>query len=631
MQSGQLSLRKLGLIGMAVVMLLYVTACGAAESPSAPQQPAQPAAASPAQPAVQGTQGGPSVPQQPAQPAAAAPAATAAPLPTPSFIQPGAIPKRAVPTPPAAMSMGPEGSLVMADEDIDFPARVPKKTGCTDHDNNIRWGVDEGAIFWSAEEVAYEPGLATAWEFSDDLLQLTFDIRKGVQYHDGWGEVTGHDWKWAWETTMEEDSIFPIFLGRDHIDRIDVPDDYTVTMYLTKPNIFFLDTNIPSAGCGSVPFASKKRVDELGEEEAHTNLTGGTGPFKFTTFHSGDRAVLEAVPGHWRNDSNYASVNIVEIPESATQVAALLVGEVDSAIVPVTQAARFEGSKVELRRQRGGGYQRLYSQGRFCMKVSVDGTVPVDPYPRPGYDPTKPWVGNCDSPEEQENARKVRWAVSMSIDRQGIVDNILGGFGRPAGPAEMNGVTFDKYFLDKWSVPYDPDMARQYLADAGWPDGFEMEMRCTTGHPLMVEMCEAIAKGMTDVGLDVNIVTLAYSANRPCVVARECGNWWFRTGGEGLGLNPEIALLRRNTVRTFNPGFEIREQLEILAQIDACKSSECLDELREVHWDWWHHNQQIIGVVETYGLFGVNIEKVGEWKIPFGMGGLAAFDRIQKP
>ena len=107
----------------------------------------------------------------------------------------------------------------MADEDIDFPARVPKKTGCTDHDNNIRWGVDEGAIFWSAEEVAYEPGLATAWDFSDDLLQLTFDIRKGVQYHDGWGEVTGHDWKWAWETTMEEDSIFPIFLGRDHIDR----------------------------------------------------------------------------------------------------------------------------------------------------------------------------------------------------------------------------------------------------------------------------------------------------------------------------------------------------------------------------------------------------------------------------
>ena len=66
---------------------------------------------------------------------------------------------------------------MFADEDIDFSARVPKKTGCTDHDNNIRWGVDEGAIFWSAEEVAYEPGLATGWEFSDDLLQLTFDIR----------------------------------------------------------------------------------------------------------------------------------------------------------------------------------------------------------------------------------------------------------------------------------------------------------------------------------------------------------------------------------------------------------------------------------------------------------------------
>ena len=180
--------------------------------------------------------------------------------------------------------------------------------------------------------------------------------------------------------------------------------------------------------------------------------------------------------------------------------------------------------------------------------------MPVDPYPRPGYDPTKPWVGDCESPEEQESARKVRWAVSMSIDRQGIVDNILGGFGRQAGPAEMVGVTYDKYYQDKWAVPYDPAMAKQYLVDAGYPDGFEMEMRCTTGHPLMVEMCEAIAKGITEIGVDVNVVTMAYSANRPCVVARECGNWWFRTGGEGLGLNPEIALLRRNTVRTFNPG-----------------------------------------------------------------------------
>ena len=324
-------------IGILAAILAFAVAC-AAEGPSEPQAPQQPAAAAPAAPAT-GAASAPQSPQQPAAPAPAATAVAAVAMPTPAFIQPGAVPQRVAPTPMPASSMGPEGSLVMADEDIDFPARVPKKTGCTDHDNNIRWGVDEGAIFWSAEEVAYEPGLATSWEFGDDLLSLTFDIRRGVQYHDGWGEVTGHDWKWAWETTMEADSIFPIFLGRDHIDAIEVPDDYTVTMRLTKPNIFFLDTNIPTAGCGSVPFASKKRVDELGEEKAHTDLTGGTGPFKYTKFDSGDRAVMEAVPGHWRNDSNYQTVTVVEIPEAATQVAALLVGDVDSAIVPVTPGA----------------------------------------------------------------------------------------------------------------------------------------------------------------------------------------------------------------------------------------------------------------------------------------------------
>ena len=102
------------------------------------------------------------------------------------------------------------------------------------------------------------------------------------------------------------------------------------------------------------------------------------------------------------------------------------------------------------------------------MPETLDGTI-VDPFPRPGYNPDAPWVGDCDNETEQENARKVRWAMSMSIDRQGIVNNILGGLGRPAGPAEMSGVTFEKYFQDKWSVPYDPEMSRQYLSEAGHP------------------------------------------------------------------------------------------------------------------------------------------------------------------
>lgn len=265
------------------------------------------------------------------------------------------------------------------------------------------------------------------------------------------------------------------------------------------------------------------------------------------------------------------------------------------------------------------------------MTETLDGT-PVDPNPRPGYDPSQPWVGDCNDPVAQENARKVRVAVSMSIDRQSIVDNILGGFGRPAGPGELSAVTYDKYFQERWTVPYDPERARQLLAEAGYPDGFEATIRITTGsNPLEIEMGEAVGKYMEEIGIDVNLIVLTYSGNRPSVVARERSDWWFRSSGGGLGLNPEIAMIRRNPVGAFNPGFEVREPLEIIAQIDACTTPDCIDALREVQWDWWHDQQQIIGVVESFGTFAVDPNKVGIWTIPTGTAGVAGFEYIQKP
>ena len=109
MQLGKLRMRTLVLIGVTAAILLTVAACGAAESPSAPQQPAQPAAAAPAQPAVAGSQAARLTDAASAATAQLLPAATVVPAPTPAFIQPGAIPRRAVPTPAAAMVNGAGG------------------------------------------------------------------------------------------------------------------------------------------------------------------------------------------------------------------------------------------------------------------------------------------------------------------------------------------------------------------------------------------------------------------------------------------------------------------------------------------------------------------------------------------
>ncbi len=580
-------------------------------------------------------------PQSPAMPAAPAPAAPAAPAMVPvasptsvAFMQPGAVPTRAArPAPAPSSQEGPSGTLVIGESDIAFPGTVPSLVSCLSQTTSHRYGVYEEPKRWDLIDPVIVPNLGESWSYDDTATVLTWKLKEGVQFHGGWGEMTSEDWKYSHEDMVADGSIHSnIFISKARVQEVRAVEPYTVQFILDKPNIFFIDSQFNGpGGCGSYGIVSKNRTDSLGKEEAHLDLSGGTGPFRFVKWDSGDQVVVEAVPDHHRKSSNYATLKGVEIKEQATKVAALAVGEVDIAVVPVTESERLSDRGLDIRRLTGGGYQRLYPQGRFCMPETLDGIV-VDPYPRPGYSPDAPWVGECGNDAEEENARMVRWAMSMAINRQAIVDNILGGLGRPAGPAEMSGVTFEKYFQDKWAVPYDPDKSRQYISEAGWPNGFEATMRVTTCcHPLEIEMGEAIAKFMEDVGISVNIELLTYSANRPSVVSREYGDWWFRSSGPGLGLNPEIAMLRRNPVGAFNPGFEVARPLEIISEIDGCLDAECIDKLREAQWDWWHEQQQIIGVVETYGIFAVHPAKVGVWTIPIGGAGLTAFEYVQRP
>jgi len=618
------------ILGMVGALAIAAACSSSTTSQSIKQQ--SPRAAAPAKAAASG--GG--IVARPKSPAPAAPAAAAvaahASAPT-SPVQEATRPARSAPAPTTSSSSGPEGTLRVAATSVSFPGTVPSKLSCTSQGVLGNYGVYETPKYWATDSAVIEPNLATGWSYNGDATVLTFNLKEGVQFHGGWGEMTSADWKFSHDNMVADGSIHSnIFISKARVQEVKTPDAYTAEFHLDKPNIFFISAQFNGpGGCGSFDIVSKNRVDTLGAEAAHLDLTGGTGPYKINSWNSGDIISVEAVPNHHRRTSAFAVVEGVEIKETATALAALRTGEVDIANIPAPQADRMTKAGLDVRKLNGGGYQRLYPQGKFCMKETVDG-VTVDPYPRPGYDPSKPWVGDCDDPAQQENARKVRWAVSMSIDRQAIVDNILGGYGRPAGPAEMLGVTYEKYFQDKWSVPYDPEKAKQYIKEAGYPNGFDALIRVTTGsHPLEIEVGEAVGEYMKAVGINPTIEVLTYGGNRPSVVARIRSDWWMRSSGPGLGLNPEIAMLRRNPVGAFNPGFEVEEPLQIIKKIDACTTQDCMDKLREEQWDWWHDSQQIVGVVELFGLMAVNPEVVGTWNMPIGSPGLSSFEYIEKP
>jgi ABC-type transport system substrate-binding protein len=532
---------------------------------------------------------------------------------------------------PGGPSGSPAGTFTLAISDVTFPAMVPSQMPVAPSGFVRRWGVYETAMVWAVDRPELENRLISGWEMDSDGLGWTLELKKGVQFHGGWGEMTADDFVWSFEDEIQDGSIHSgIGLARANNAQVDVIDTHTVRVRLDRPNSFFFEAFFGNGSGASMKVFSKNRVETLGVDAAFLDLSGGTGPFTFEKWAQGDEVVLEAFDGYHGIPSQLKTVHILEIKEPATQIAALRSGQVDASLVPAPLAADV-ASDPRLGTISFGvpGSQRLYPQGQFCMKTTLTGE-PIEPYPRPGYDPGKPWVGECDNAESQENARKVRMAMSMSIDRESIVDNILGGFGRPSYLPEVLPPLLDRVWQDKWFIPYDLDAAKELLVEAGYPDGFDALIRITTGsHPLETEMGQAVAQFLGALGGDVTTEVLTYSGNRPVVVARERSDLWFRSSSAGTAEPPELTQLRRNPENAFNPGMEIREPLAIISEMDSITSQDEIDRIRERLYDNFSHNQWIIPVVLADQILGINSDKILEWKMTTGSGYLGDFENIR--
>jgi ABC-type transport system substrate-binding protein len=521
--------------------------------------------------------------------------------------------------------------FTLAATDVTFPAMLPNRLPAAPGGFIRRWGVYETAMVWAVDKPELENRLITGWEMHSDGLGWTLELKEGVHFHGGWGEMTADDFVWSFEDEISEGSIHSgIGLARVTGAKAEVIDKYTVSITLEQPNSFFFDAFFGNGSGASTKVFSKNRVESLGTEDALLDLSGGTGPFIFKKWAQGDEVILDAFDEYHGTPSEVKTVHIFEIKESATQIAALKSGQVDASLVPAPLAEDID-KKPSLGTRSFGvpGSQRLYPQGQFCMETTLSGE-PLIPYPRPGYDSDKPWVGECNNPVSQENARLVRMAMSMSINRQSIVDNILGGFGRPSYLPEVLPPLLDSVWQDRWLIPYDVSAAKKLLMDAGYPDGIDALMRITTGsHPLEIEMGQAVAQFLGALGGDIRVEVLTYSGNRPSVVARERSDLWFRSSSAGTGEPPELTQLRRNPENAFNPGLEVREPLAIIHQMDTLTAKGDINNLREKLYDGFNHNQWIIPIVLADQILGINTAKISEWKMTTGSGYLGDFENIR--
>jgi peptide/nickel transport system substrate-binding protein len=363
---------------------------------------------------------------------------------------------------------------------------------------------------------AIESMLAESWSVSSDFTTWTFKIRKGVEFHKGYGEMTSEDVVWSHKMGAEsERHPRATLIGNMWFNEngsLETPDDYTVVLNTGAAfsDIVMLEP-ITNPRCCNVWIASKKQHEEAGEEEATRN-TATTGPWEIQDWRTGEFWKLAAVEDHWRKTPFFAEMTIWEVPEESARVAGFQTGNLDTFAmsmdaIPLVEA--MEGAKLMQVPDSGQGSIHFYGQ------AYTDGE-------RGGYHPDLPWVSTDPdiTSDEWAKARNVRLALSIAIDRQLLVDTLLAGFGHPMAVWNWGGPAEARLESDMvWD--FDPDRSRELLADAGYPDGFSITLTPSIRNaPAEVEVCEAIMQMWEDIGLDVTFQRIPYSALRPTLVGR---------------------------------------------------------------------------------------------------------------
>ncbi|MDP2952735.1 MAG: ABC transporter substrate-binding protein, partial [Chloroflexota bacterium] len=238
-----------------------------------------------------------------------------------------------------------------------------------------------------------------------------------------------------------------------------------------------------------------------------------------------------------------------------------------------------------------------------------------------------PWVGDPADPASMAKARKVRWAMAISIDRQKIVDSILGGKGDPhywwnMGPGHPRWTPE----MEKYAIPYNPTEAKKLLAEAGYPKGFDFEFWIPTGlDPVLGEMCQALIPMFQAVGLNPKVDNAAYTAVRPKLLARTIDKAWC--WGEA-GWDTDIwGLYRFHTRAVWNNGIEYAQALEMEKKI---LGSPTVDEAYKViaqEWiPWLYETVPMFQTVSYPPMWGVG-PRVTDWPISFMSGLQNAYPR----
>ena len=476
-----------------------------------------------------------------------------------------------VPVAQAPAMVVPSGTLTLAIPDIGTTATHPQ-------DCPACWWLGAFSV-WdpllfqtraSDRSVIVESALAESWTVAGDNTYTEFTLRPGVQFHQGWGELTSTDVAFSFDQANHNiypDSINAI--GTEFVNFIQEPieviDDRTFRI-LWESHLSFTELKLLTKFFKTMGFYSQKVADENGLEWMRDNFIS-TGPFELKQWTEHDRAVAEAVVGHWYKTPTVARAVWLEVPENATRRAMLESGQAQIVEVGLKDwPSLLKGGRFKLAEEGITTNHGIIMGGNYWEKIHPLSSTQLVRELKSEL----PWVGDPDDPDSMEKARMVRQALSMAIDRETINEALFEGQGQPAyqGGIDQN----DALFKDEWKVDFDPEAARQLLNEAGYPNGgFTVDFYGQAQGSQTSEIAKAVAAGWrADLNVKTNLIEQPYATYRPNYINRTSHHLSFRAGGgfapstwqEEWLISATVAAKDGSMGGGFNSGIEIPEASE---------------------------------------------------------------------
>lgn len=319
------------------------------------------------------------------------------------------------------------------------------------------------------------PGLATDWETPDNTTAI-FNLRENAKWQNG-DDFTADDWVYTLDRVRSDD-FNALYEGElSPIDQAVAEDDYTLRLDLSEPYapLFAYLTPVGRAG---IPI-NKNVVEEHGNDE-YGNHPVGCGPFELDEWTSRQNLKLSTFDDYWGESPSIDGIQIDLIEDQNALTNALLSGSIHIApSIPTAQVLALEGTDgVTLHQQQTGNYHYI--------SINTD----REPY----------------------NDVKVRQALMLGIDREAAVESVFQGLGvtngYPLSPAFEGAYPEEESFQQ-----YDPERAKELLAEAGYPDGFETEFLTPNLEPWR-SAGEWLAQELEEINVNAELKVMEWAAFR---------------------------------------------------------------------------------------------------------------------